>query len=97
MKKQQNEKSFTELNKENSSLRKSPEETKEKRIEQLAAALDPILETQASNLWELDANDIAAQLVGAGFGNLREFKQEIISRYLKGDIAGLLTLLQEEI
>ena len=72
-------------------------ETKEKRIEQLAAALDPILEAQATCPWELDSNDIAAQLVRAGFGNLREFKQEIISRYLKGDIAGLLTLLQEEI
>lgn len=71
-------------------------ETKEKRIKQLAAALDPILETHAPCPWELDSNDIAAQLVGAGFGNLREFKQEIISRYLKGDIAGLLTLLQEE-
>ena len=72
-------------------------ETKEKRIKQLAAVLDPILEAHAPCPWELDSNDIATQLVEAGFGNLREFKQEIISRYLKGDITGLLTLLQEKI
>ena len=71
--------------------------TKQERIEKLAAVLDPIFEAQAPCPWELDATDIATQLVEEGFGNLREFKAEIIALYLKGDIAGLLKVLQENI
>ena len=46
---------------------------------------------------EIDSEQLAAALVEEGFGNLREFKAEIISLYLKGDITGLLKVLQEEI
>lgn len=45
----------------------------------------------------IDSENLAAALVEEGFGNLREFKAEIISLYLKGDITGLLKVLQEEI
>ena len=87
-------------------------ETKEKRIEQLAAVIEQYKDlTQMVNKPMIDRNgnsygchyaaivdseSLAAALIEEGFGNLREFKQEIISRYLKGDIAGLLALLQEE-
>ena len=45
----------------------------------------------------VDSKQLATALVEEGFGNLREFKAEIISLYLKGDITGLLKVLQEEI
>ena len=70
---------------------------KKEKINELAAALGPILGTQIVNPWRLDLTGIAAALVEEGFGNLREFKAEIISLYLKGDITGLLKVLQEEI
>ena len=46
---------------------------------------------------EIDSENLATALVEEGFGNLREFKAEIINLYLKGDITGLLKVLQEEI
>ena len=45
----------------------------------------------------VDSESLAAALVEEGFGNLREFKSEIINLYLKGDITGLLKVLQEEV
>ena len=46
---------------------------------------------------EIDSEQLAEQLVEEGIGSLRDFKAEIISLYLKGDITGLLKVLQEEV
>lgn len=87
--------------------------TKQERINAVAAAIEqhkdltrtvnqPMVDANG-NSWgyhyvtAIDSENLAAVLVEEGFGNLREFKAEIISLYLKGDIAGLLKVLQEEI
>lgn len=87
--------------------------TKQERINAVAAAITqheeltcivnkPMLDRDG-NAWGchyvtiVDSEQLAAALVEEGFGNLREFKAEIINLYLKGDITGLLKVLQEEI
>lgn len=71
--------------------------TKQERIDAVAAALESsVIESDSGMIYPYYSR-IAAQLVAEGFGNLREFKAEIISLYLKGDITGLLKVLQEEI
>ena len=85
--------------------------TKQERIDTLAAAIkqnkeatklvNKIITDGNGNSYgfqrvaEIDSESLAAALVEEGFGNLREFKAEIINLYLKGDIAGLLKALQE--
>ena len=87
--------------------------TKQERIDAVAAAIEqhkdatkmvnkPMIDRNGNSFgWhytaEVDSENLAAALVKEGLGNLREFKAEIISLYLKGDIAGLLKVLQEEI
>ena len=87
--------------------------SKQERINAVAAAIEPHRElTRIINKPMIDrdgnsrgyhygaivdSESLAAALVEEGFGNLREFKAEIISLYLKGDITGLLKVLQEEI
>lgn len=87
--------------------------SKQERINEVAAAIEPHKELThiinkpmidrdgASRGYHygaiIDSESLAAALVEEGFGNLREFKAEIISLYLKGDITGLLKVLQEEI
>ena len=87
--------------------------TKQERINAVAAAIEqhkeltytinkPMIDRNGNSCgyqWAVVVNSesLAAALVEEGFGNLREFKIEIISLYLKGDIAGLLKVLQEEI
>lgn len=87
--------------------------TKQERIAAVAAAIEqhketttlvnkPITDGNGNSYGfhyaaEIDSENLAAALVEEGFGNLREFKAEIISLYLKGDITGLLKVLQEEI
>ena len=68
--------------------------TKQERVKELTEAL----ENNWANEYEvLTYPEIAEALVNAGYGNLREFKTEIINLYLKGDITGLLKVLQEEV
>ena len=74
-----------------------PLKTKEERIKELAAALDPIFKAQASNPWEIETYDLAAQLTDAGFGNLRTFKALLIETYLREGAMGVLKLMQEDI
>lgn len=87
--------------------------TKQERINTVAAAIEQHKElTCMINKPMIDRNgnsrgchyaaivnseQLATALVEEGFGNLREFKAEIIALYLKGDITGLLKVLQEEI
>ena len=87
--------------------------TKQERIDAIAAAIEqhkettklvnkPITDGNGNSYGfhyaaVVDSEQLAAALVEEGFGNLREFKTEIISLYLKGDITGLLKVLQEEI
>lgn len=87
--------------------------TKQERINAVAAAIEqhkettklvnkPITDGNGNSYGfhyaaVVDSEQLAAALVEEGFGNLREFKAEIISLYLKGDITGLLKVLQEEI
>lgn len=87
--------------------------TKQERIDAVAAAIEqhkettklvnkPITDGNGNSYGfhyaaVVDSEQLAAALVEEGFGNLREFKAEIISLYLKGDITGLLKVLQEEI
>lgn len=87
--------------------------TKQERITAVATAIEQHKELTCTvnkpmtdvngNSWgyhyvtTVDSENLAAALVEEGFGNLREFKAEIISLYLKGDITGLLKVLQEEI
>lgn len=87
--------------------------TKQERIIAVAAAIEqhketttlvnkPITDGNGNSYGfhyaaEIDSEQLAELLVEEGIGNLREFKAEIISLYLKGDITGLLKVLQEEI
>ena len=87
--------------------------TKQERIDVVAAAIEqhkdattlvnkPITDGNGNSYGfhyaaVVDSEQLAAALVEEGFGSLREFKAEIISLYLKGDITGLLKVLQEEI
>ena len=87
--------------------------TKQERINIVAAAIEqhreltcvtnkPMIDRNGNSYgyhYEaiVDSENLAAALVEKGFGNLREFKAEIISLYLKGDITGLLKVLQEEV
>lgn len=87
--------------------------TKQERINTIAAAIEQHEElTQTVNkpmtdksgnshgchyVAIIDSKKLAEALAEEGFGSLHEFKAEIINLYLKGDIAGLLTFLQEEI
>lgn len=87
--------------------------TKQERITAVAAAIEqhkettklvnkPITDGNGNSYGfhyaaEIDSEQLAKLLVEAGIGDLREFKAEIISLYLKGDITGLLKVLQEEI
>lgn len=87
--------------------------TKQERITAVAAAIEqhkettklvnkPITDGNGNSYGfhyaaEIDSEQLAELLVEEGIGDLREFKAEIISLYLKGDIAGLLKVLQEEI
>ena len=87
--------------------------TKQERINRVAAAIEqheelthvinkPMIDKDGTYYevhWAavIDSKQLAAALVEEGFGNLREFKAEIISLYLKGDITGLLKVLQEEV
>ena len=87
--------------------------TKQERIDAVAAAIKsheelthvvnrPLIDKDGTYYevhWVavVDSEQLAAVLVGEGFGNLREFKAEIINLYLKGDITGLLKVLQEEV
>ena len=87
--------------------------TKQERINAVAAAIEQhkdatkivnkVMTDRNGNSYgfhyaaEIDSEQLAAALVEEGFGNLREFKAEIISLYLKGDITGLLKVLQEEV
>lgn len=72
--------------------------TKEERIDELAAVLDPILTKQPIPfICEVDSGEIADQLIDAGFGNLREYRAKIIDLYLKGRLDELLKFMMEEI
>lgn len=87
--------------------------TKQERINMVAAAIEqhkeltyminkPMIDRNGNSRGchyaaIVDSENLAAALVEEGFGNLREFKAEIISLYLKGDITGLLKVLQEEV
>lgn len=74
-----------------------PLKTKEERIKELAATLDPILEAQETGPWEIETYNLAAQLINAGFGNLRAFKVLLIETYLREGAIGILKLMQEDI
>ena len=87
--------------------------TKQERITAVAAAIERHKETTKivnkpiiggdgnsygyHSVIELDSEQLAELLVEEGIGSLRDFKAEIVNLYLKGDIAGLLKVLQEEI
>lgn len=70
--------------------------TKEERIKELAAALEPLIEEQVPALWEIDSYHIASRLTDLGFGNLRTYKAKLIELYLKGDTSTLLKFIMEE-
>ena len=73
-------------------------ETKEKRIDELAAALDPILAKQPiSFICEVDSGEIAEALIKEGYGNVRRYRQTLIELYLKGNTAELLKFIMEEV
>ena len=74
-----------------------PLKTKEERIKELAAVLDPIFKAQESNPWEIEVYDLAVQLINAGFGNLRTFKALLIETYLQEGAMGVLKIIQEDI
>lgn len=87
--------------------------TKQERINTVAAAIErhkemtymvnrPLIDEDGNSYGchyatIVDSESLAAALVEEGFGDLREFKSEIINLYLKGDITGLLKVLQEEV
>ena len=87
--------------------------TKQERITAVAAAIEqhketttlvnkPVTDSNGNSYGfhyaaEIDSEQLAELLVEAGIGSLRDFKAEIISLYLKGDITGLLKVLQEEV
>lgn len=73
-------------------------ETKEKRIDELAAALDPILAKQPIPfICEVDSGEIAEALIKEGYGNVRRYRQTLIELYLKGNTAELLKFIMEEV
>jgi hypothetical protein len=66
----------------------------EQRINELAEAL----ENNWANEYEvLTYPKIAEALVNAGYGNIRHYRQTLIELYLKGDTAGLLKFVMEEV
>ena len=70
----------------------------EERINELAEALDPILAKQPIPfICEVDSGEIAEALVQKGYGNVRRYRQTLIELYLKGDTAGLLKFVMEEV
>lgn len=70
----------------------------EKRINELAEVIDPILVKQPTPfICEVDSGEIAEALVNAGYGNIRRYRQTLIELYLKGDTAGLLKFVMEEV
>lgn len=87
--------------------------TKRERVDAVAAAIEqrkdatkivnkPITDSNGNSYGfhyaaVVDSEQLATALVEEGFGSLREFKAEIIALYLKGDVTGLLKVLQEEI
>lgn len=46
---------------------------------------------------EIDSEQLAELLVEAGIGNLRNYRAKLIELYLKGDTAGLLKFVMEEV
>ena len=88
-------------------------ETKEKRIEQLAAVIkqyEGLTQKVSQQMIDRDggsigrfyitivnSEDLAAALVKEGFGNLRSYRQTLIELYLKGNTAELLKFIMEEV
>ena len=70
----------------------------EKRINELAEALDPILAKQPIPfICEVDNGEIAEALIQEGYGNVCRYRQTLIELYLKGNTAELLKFIMEEV
>jgi hypothetical protein len=68
--------------------------TKQERVKELTKAL----ENNWANEYEvLTYPKIAEALVDEGYGNVRRYRQTLIELYLKGDTAGLLKFIMEEV
>lgn len=68
--------------------------TKQERVKELAEALE---NNWANEYKVLTYPEIAEALVNAGYGNVRRYRQTLIELYLKGDTAGLLKFIMEEV
>ena len=68
--------------------------TKQERVKELAEALE---NNWANDYEVLTYPEIAEALVNAGYGNVRRYRQQLINLYLKGDTAGLLKFVMEEV
>ena len=66
----------------------------EERINELTEALE---NNWANDYKVLTYPEIAEALVNAGYGNVRRYRQTLINLYLKGDTAGLLKFVMEEV
>ena len=87
--------------------------TKQERIAAVAAAIEqhkettklvnkPITDGNGNSYGfhyaaEIDSEQLAELLVEAGIGDLRNYRAKLIELYLKGDTAGLLKFVMEEV
>ena len=87
--------------------------TKQERINAVAAAIEqhreltcmvniPMIDRDGNSYGYhytaiVDSENLAAALVGEGFGNLRTYRAKIIELYLKGNTAELIKVIMEEV